>query len=86
MVEGGAPHTANRSQGSIVVVSLGCPPAPIYIGARGEAADLWGRRTKGESYSRWELDTPLGRATLLGRPPPPLLYIRGQGAPQRHNN
>ena len=27
------------------------------------------------------------RALLLDRPPPPLLlYIRGQGAPHRHNN
>ena len=30
---------------------------------------------------------PPWRALLLGRPPPPLLlYIRGQGAPQRDNN
>ena len=36
MVEG-APHTAKRSQGSIVV-SLGCPPAPVYKGAREEEA------------------------------------------------
>ena len=28
-------------------MSLGCPPAPIYIGARGEAAGLWRRRAKG---------------------------------------
>ena len=30
---------------------------------------------------------PPWRALLLGQPPPPLLlYIRGQGAPQGHNN
>ena len=31
---GGAPHTAKRSNRSIVV-SMGCPPAPVYKGARG---------------------------------------------------
>ena len=31
--------------------------------------------------------TPLGRAIERAGPsPPPLLYIRGQGAPHRHNN
>src|SRR3954469_9879592 len=33
---GVAPHTAKRSNRSIVV-SLGCPPAPVYKGSRGEA-------------------------------------------------
>ena len=45
MVEG-APHIAKRSNGSIVV-SMGCPPAPVYKGARGEAAGLGGGRAKG---------------------------------------
>src|SRR3954466_12186975 len=45
MVEG-APHTAKeRSQGS-TCVSLGCPPAPVYKGARGRPAGLE-RRAKG---------------------------------------
>ena len=30
---------------------MGCPPAPVYKGARGEAAGLGGGRAKGESYS-----------------------------------
>ena len=42
---GEAPHTAKRSQGSIVV-SLGCPPAPVYKGAREEEAVPRRGRTK----------------------------------------
>ena len=30
-----------------LLLSLGCLPAPIYIGASGKAAGLWRRRTKG---------------------------------------
>ena len=64
------------------------PPSPIQIG-RGVGPPFLPpsflflpsptpNRKKGESYSRWEVGSPLGRATLLGRPRPPLLYIRGQ--------
>ena len=44
MVEG-APHTAKRSMINCCV--YGVPPAPVYKGARGEAAGLGGGRAKG---------------------------------------
>ena len=53
MVEG-APHTAKGSMINLCV--LGCPPAPVYKGARGEAAGLGGGRAKGEFYSHREED------------------------------
>ena len=42
---GGAPHTAKRSMINCCV--HGVPPAPVYKGARREAAGLEGGRTKG---------------------------------------
>ena len=44
MVEG-APHTAKRSMINHCVYRV--PPAPVYKGARGEAAGLGGGRAKG---------------------------------------
>ena len=34
----------------------------------------------------WSRIPPLGAPPPLGRPSPPLLYIRRRGAPHRHNN
>ena len=44
MVEG-APHTAKRSRDQLLCLEV--PPAPLYKGSRGEAADLGGGRAKG---------------------------------------
>ena len=53
-----------------IIVSLGGASLPVYKGVE-----------EGEGSGHpW-------RALFLGRRPPPLLlYIRGQGAPHRHNN
>ena len=73
----GAPHTAKRSMINCCV--HGVPPCPVYKGARGEAAGLWRRRTKGGVL------LPVRVGLLLARPlpgrtsSPLLLYIRGQG-------
>ena len=82
MVEG-APHTAKRSM--INCCAYGVPPAPLYKGARGEAAGQGGGRAKGGVLLL------LGGGLLLlarppraGRPPPLLLYIRGGGHPRTH--
>ena len=49
MVEG-APHTAKRSKGSIVV-SLGCPMPPYIKEWRRRGPALSRARPKGDSYS-----------------------------------
>ena len=67
------------------LVLLGVLPASVYKGSKGGAAGLGEARqespTPGGSWT-----PPLGCATLLGRPPPPLVYIRGQGGtPERQH-
>ena len=52
IMEEGAPHTVKRSKGSIVV-SIGCPLAPVYKGERGEEAGQEDARQE-ESYSHRE--------------------------------
>ena len=45
MVEGGTAHGWERSTDQLVCLEV--PPAPVYKGARGEAAGLGGGRAKG---------------------------------------
>ena len=68
--DGGGHRTRLRNDLKDQLVCPRVPPASVYKGAKGEGAAGQGGRA-------------IERA---GPPPPPLLYIRGQGAPQRHNN
>ena len=45
--DGGGHRTRLRDLKDQFVVSMGCPPAPVYKGARGEAAGQGGGRAKG---------------------------------------
>ena len=77
---GGTAHGWNRSTDQLVCLEV--PPAPVYKGARGEAAGQEEGRAKGGVL------LPVGVGLLMERaiggrppPPPPLLYIRGGGHP-----
>ena len=52
MVEGGTAHGWNRSTDQLVCLEV--PPAPVYKGARGEAAGQEEGAPRGESYSHRE--------------------------------
>ena len=47
-------RTRLRNDHEDQLVCHGVPPAPVYKGARGEAAGQGGGRAKGESYSHRE--------------------------------
>ena len=66
----GAPHTAKRSQGSIVV-SLGSPPASVYKGAREEEA--------GPRRGRAKCGVLLGLPSPSRIPPPTWNRKKGKG-------
>ena len=84
MVEG-APHTAKRSKGSIVVVSRGAP-LPPYIKEQGGGGGRPRRgRAKG-SPTPTGSRTPPGAPSLAGRTPPfDPLYTEAGGTP-RHTS
>ena len=78
---GGGGHRTRL--GTINLCVLGCPPAPVYKGARGRPAGLGARQGEGGVLLLVGVGLPLARL-LLGRPhlPLPPLYTEAGGHPR----